>query len=405
MAWEANVRKPAAMSLAVSMSRAGFLHTTLAIALVLSVTGCSTVSGWFRSGKPPAKPAELTEIKASTGMSRVWDANVGPAGSYVFSPATDGQAVYAAGRDGRIVKLDLATGREAWRIEAGQVISAGVGAGEGLVLVGTPKGELLAFKAADGSPAWTAKLSGELLIPPEAANGAVAARSNDGKVVLLDAATGKVRWTYSRALPTLTLREQSHMLLADTSLYVGHAGGKLTALALNNGAPQWESNVALPRGVTELERIADVTGSLAMDDRQICAAAFQGRVACFDRVSGNTVWVRDFSSLGGVDRDERFVFAADEHDTVAAFDKGRGINPWKQDKLRDRKLSSPVAVAGSYVAVGDYQGYVHLINTEDGAFAARAATDGSAIRGVMLRLKSGLVAQTANGGVYALKIQ
>lgn len=400
------MRKSATLSPAMAMNRAAIPRAALAIALVLSVTGCSTVSGWFGgSGKPASKPAELVEFKASATLSRVWDANVGSAGSYVFSPATDGAAVYAAGRDGRVIKLDLATGREAWRIEAGQVISAGVGAGEGLVLVGTPKGELLAFKAVDGSPAWSAKLSGELLVPPEVANGAVAVRSNNGKVVMLDAATGKVRWTYSRALPTLTLREQGNMLLGDTSLYVGHAGGKLTALALNNGAPQWEANVALPRGVTELERIADVTGSLAMDDRRICAAAFQGRVACFDRVSGNSVWVRDFSSLGGVDMDERFVFAADDQGTVAAFDKNRGINPWKQDKLRDRKLSNPVAVAEKYVAVGDYQGQVHLINTEDGAFAARAATDGSAIRGAMLRLKSGLVAQTANGGVYALKIQ
>lgn len=387
---------------------AGCLKPSLVLALAVSLGGCSTVGDWFGFGgsaKPASKPAELVEIKANVAFTRAWEVNVGGAGSYVFSPATDGDAVYAAGRDGRIVRLDLASGREVWRAEAGQAISAGVGAGEGLVLVGTPKGELLAFKAADGSPAWRAKLSGELLVPPEVANGAVAARSNDGKVYLLDAATGKLRWTYNRALPTLTLRDQSQMLFGDVLLYAGHAGGKLTALALNNGAPKWEVNVALPRGSTELERIADVAGTLAMDDRRICGAAYQGRVACFDRISGNTVWARDFSSLTGVDMDDRFVYAADEHDAVAAFDKNRGTNPWKQDKLRDRKLSSPVAVAEKFVAVGDYQGQVHLINVEDGAFAARAATDGSAIRGAMLRLKSGLVVQTANGGVYALKIQ
>jgi outer membrane protein assembly factor BamB len=70
--------------------------------------------------------------------------------------------------------------------------------------------------------------------------------------------------------------------------------------------------------------------------------------------------------------DERHVYAADERDTVSAFDKTRGNNPWKQDKLRDRKLSSPVTVAERFVAVGDYQGQIHLIDTEDGAFAARA---------------------------------
>jgi outer membrane protein assembly factor BamB len=103
--------------------------------------------------------------------------------------------------------------------------------------------------------------------------------------------------------------------------------------------------------------------------------------------------------------DERFVFASDEHGMVSAFDKTRGTNPWKQDKLRDRKLSSPVAVADRFVAVGDFQGQIHLLNAEDGAFAARASSDGSPINSVMLPLKSGLLVQTANGGIFAYRLQ
>lgn len=377
----------------------------LFLPLVLGMGGCSTVSSWFGSSKPVVKPAELVEFKPAATLSRAWDANVGSAGEYVFSPATDGSGVYAAGRDGRIVKLDPASGREMWRADAGQVLSAGVGVGEGLVLVGTPKGELLAFRSADGSKAWAAKLSGELLVPPVADHGKVAARSNDGHVFLLEAGDGKVLWDAGRTLPALTLRQQSHLLLTGEALYAGHAGGRISALALNNGAPLWESNVALPKGASELERIADVVGPLVLDDKRICAAAFQGRVACFDAYRGNGLWTREVSALRGVDMDERMVYVADEHGALLAYDKIRGTNPWKQDKLRDRRLSSPVAVAGRYVAVADFQGYVHLVNTDDGAFVARSATDGSAVGGVMIPLKSGLVVQTANGGVYALKIQ
>jgi len=382
-----------------------FPSMLLGLGLAFSLSGCSSVGDWFGPSTPVVKPAPLPDFKAVASLERAWDARVGEAGGYEFSPGADGQAIYAAGRDGRIVKLDIASGREIWRIDAARTLSSGVGVGEGLVLVGTPKGELLAFKSADGARAWTATLSGELLTPAVALNGLVAARTNDGRIDLLDAATGKARWSATRSLPTLILREQSHLLLDVNVLYAGHAGGRLSALTLNNGAPQWEVNVALPRGATELERIADVTGTLAMDDRRVCAAAYQGRVACFDRANGNTLWARETSSTGGVDLDERQLYVVDASDSVAAYDKSRGNNPWKQDKLRDRKLSSPVAVAGKYVAVGDFQGHVHLIQAEDGAFAARAATDGSPIRGVMLPLKSGLVAQTANGGVYALRIQ
>ncbi len=382
-----------------------FKPASILIVLALTLSGCSTISGWFGSKEPLQKPAELVDFKPSIELIKTWQADVGAGAPYAFSPDTDGEAIYAAGREGKVVKLDLATGRELWRIDAAQPLSAGVGVGDGLVVVGTAKGQLLAFKSADGAPAWNAKLSAEILTPPVAANGVVVARSNDGKVYLLDSASGKQRWSYSRTLPALTLREQGHLLLGSNAVFAGHAGGKLTALALNNGAPLWEVNVALPRGATELERIADVAGPLAADDRLICAAAFQGRVACFDQVSGNAAWARDLSALRGVALDERFVFAVDERGTVAAFEKSRGTNPWKQDKLRDRKLSSPVSLAERYVAVGDYQGQIHMLNVEDGAFAARAASDGSPINSVMIPLKSGLIVQTANGGVYAYRLQ
>jgi outer membrane protein assembly factor BamB len=388
-AWEADVLK----------------RLPILAALAFSLAGCSTISGWFGADTSVLKPAELVEFKPSAELIKTWDANVGAGSPFAFSPDTDGQAVYAAGRDGKLVKLDLASGREMWRIDAGQTLSAGVGVGEGIVLVGTPKGVLLAFKSADGTPAWTTKLSAEILLPPVVANGVAAARSNDGKIYLLESASGKQRWSYSRNLPALTLREQGQLLLGNNALFAGHAGGKLTALALNNGAPQWEVNVALPRGATELERIADVVGPLASDDRLICAAAFQGRVGCFDQVSGNAAWTRDFSALRGVAMDARLVFTADEHGSVAAFDKARGSNPWKQDKLRDRKLSSPVTLADRFVALGDYQGQIHLLNTEDGAFAARVPTDGSPINSVMIPLKSGLVVQTANGGIFAYRLK
>lgn len=382
--------------------------SALLLPLVVSLGGCSTlesVGSWFSPRKPALQPAPLVDFKPSVQVQRVWEANAGTAGIHVFSPASDGRAVYAAGQEGRIIKLDAASGTVLWRVESGHTLSAGVGVGEGLVLVGTPNGEVLAFHAKDGTPAWRTRLSGELLVPPVAAHGLVAARSNDGSVYALEAGTGKVRWQSSRRLPALTLRQQGHLLFGTDVLYAGHAGGRLTALTLNNGAPHWEANVALPRGVTDLERIADVLGPLGLDARRVCAAAYQGRVACFDHARGSLLWARELSALGGVGMGERALYVVDARGAVHAFDLQRGANPWKQDKLRDRRVSSPVVVTERLVAVGDYQGQVHLIDTAEGAFAARVATDGSAIAGVMLALPDVLVVQTAQGGVYGFRVQ
>jgi outer membrane protein assembly factor BamB len=56
--------------------------------------------------------------------------------------------------------------------------------------------------------------------------------------------------------------------------------------------------------------------------------------------------------------------------------------------------------------VGDFQGYVHVLSRDDGAFVARLATDGSSIGAPPIALEPGVfLAQTRNGGVYAFSIQ
>ena len=88
-----------------------------------------------------------------------------------------------------------------------------------------------------------------------------------------------------------------------------------------------------------------------------------------------------------------------------ALDKASGASIWRQDRLARRNVSGPLAI-GRYVVVGDLEGYVHVLSRDDGSFAARIATDGSAIMAppVALDMSSFLV-QTHNGGVYAIAIQ
>jgi outer membrane protein assembly factor BamB len=303
-----------------------------------------------------------------------------------------------------VCSSDLTSGREVWRIDAGKPLSAGVGVGSGVVVVGTPKGEVMAYQTTDGKLVWSAQLGGEVLTTPAVAEGAVAVRTIDGKVSLLNAQDGKRRWITGRTLPSLVLREPGDILVTGKAVFAGYPGGKLVAFSLLNGGPIWEANVAQPRGATEIERIADVSGALVADERMVCGVAFQGRLSCFDQVNGNPVWGREFSGLSGVVQDERNLYAADDKDIVQSFDKQRGAGVWKQVGLRDRKLTTPVAL-GRFIGVADAQGILHLLDTRDGGFAARATTDGSQIAGRMLALEGGVVVQTVNGGVYAFKIQ
>lgn len=378
-----------------------------ALATVAALGGCSSVGGlydrWFGSA-PSTKPAPLVAIKPTAQPRVQWRAEVGAAGQSVFFPAVAGNTVYATGAAGQITGFDVQSGKPVARVSAGKPLSGGVAVSGTLVAVGTSRGEVLAFDR-NGKQLWTAQVAGEVLAPPAIEGSLVVARAGDGRIYGLDAADGRRRWVYQRTAPTLSLRSHGGVVVERGGVFAGFPGGRLVALAAATGNVGWDSVVALPRGATELERVADVMGLPVVDGDRVCAVAYQGRVACFDTQSGTTIWARDMSSYAGMDADHRGIYVTDEKGAIVALDKSNGASLWKQDKLTGRGVSAPLAF-GRFVIVGDYEGYVHLLSREDGAFAARLATDGSAIGAPPVALDPNtFVVQTRNGGLFAIAVQ
>ncbi len=373
-----------------------FLQGPWFVAAVALLSGCG--------GAPPQKPAELTEFSPTATLTMLWQGSVGSARSDVFYPRVFGNLVIAAGADGGVTGFDKANGSSALAIDAEARISGGVGADGGLVLLGTPKGRVLAFDSG-GKPRWQTQLSSEVLAPPEAQEGTVVVRTGDSRIYGLDASTGKEKWVYQRSTPALSVRTHAGVVVSQGGVFAGFPGGRLVALALANGNIGWEAVVALPRGTTELERVADVTSLPVVDGKQVCAAAFQGRVACFDAFRGTLLWARDVSSVAGIALDARYLYVTDDRNAVQALDKSSGASIWRQDKLAGRNVSGPLAL-GRHVVVGDLEGYVHLLSRDDGSFAARIATDGSAIRAPPIGLDAtSFLVQTRAGGVFAITVQ
>ncbi len=370
-------------------------------------SGCATISDGldainpFSSSAP--KMAPLQPIKPTAEVRLAWSASATKGGDYTFSPAVVGDVVYAAGAKGTVSRIE--NGKTVWKIDAGQPLSAGVGANGKLVVVATPKGDVLAFAAEDGKPLWKSRVSTEVLASPVVGDDGVAIKSGDNQVFLLDAGDGGRKWSYQRATPPLSVRSTGSPVFADRYLFVGYPGGKLVALALQNGAPVWEGAVASPKGATELDRVADVVASPVVDGRQICAVAFQGRIACFDMGQGGAmVWSRDISSVSGLVMDGRYLFVTDDKGIVYGLDRLSGSSLWKQDKLKSRRLSAPIIRRG-LVAVADGEGIVHFLSREDGSFAARQKTDGTPVRAPLQALGSTVLVQTSGGEVSAIEVQ
>ncbi len=383
----------------------------IALGLALALSGCSTVGsmtntvgGWFGAGPTKAKPAELVDFKPTVTLTEAWKGETGNAGGYLLRPQVEGEDVLAAG-GGRVVRIAVANGNLIWKTDTGVKLSAGAGAGAGqsLVLAGGGKGEMLALDLATGQSRWKVALTSEVTGQLLATEGIVIARTGDGNVHGLAVADGSKKWLYARSLPALSLRGSGGMVVRDNVLYAGFPGGKLVALNPANGAQLWEATVALPRGATELERVADVMGNPVVDGVQVCAVAYQGRVACFDRRNGSLLWARDTSSNSGLAMDERNLYVTDDKDAVTAYDKVSGRAGWRQDKLARRQVTAPLAL-GAWVVVADGEGVVHVLSADDGSFVARARVD-SSVRTAPVDIGPGFVVQTAKGNVVAFRLK
>jgi outer membrane protein assembly factor BamB len=354
-----------------------------------------------REEKIVIDPEELAALKALDEIPLSWQQRVGESKIARFAVAYDDEAVYVADEKGQLTSLDPRTGEVDWTVKTKFRFSGGVGAGHEMVLVGTSKGEVLAYNSS-GHALWTAQVSSEILSPPRVHSDIVIVRTVDARIYGLDALNGAHKWVYQGATPPLTVRSVAGVAITQGAVFAGFAGGKMIAMSLFNGNVGWEVIVSQPRGVTELERMTDITSSPAVDDQLVCAAAYQGRVGCFQIIDGAQIWSRESSSDAGLTMDRDYVYVTEDNGVVAAYDKRSGASMWKQVKLGSKRLTTPL-IDGQYIVVGDDKGHVNLLRNYDGVILARSSTDGSAILSQPRQIPGGFVVQTAKGGVFAFR--
>ncbi|MFA6971763.1 MAG: outer membrane protein assembly factor BamB [Gallionella sp.] len=381
------------------------VHRLQLLVVLLALSGCGsvdTVKGWMGKTTGAAEPAKLVEFNETAKFSERWHNNFGDSGANPLQAALTSDAVYGASGKGMLTRLDRITGRQIWSVDSKIVVSAGVGSGEGLVLIGSDKGEVLAF-GEDGKLRWKHTVSSEVLGVPQVADGVVVVRSGDGHIAGLSVADGRRLWIYERSTPALVVRSHASVTVRRGVAYAGFAGGKLVAIKLADGSLVWENAVSQPRGNTELERISDITSNPVVSDVQVCAIAFQGRLACYEAGQGSPLWNRDIASDKGLFILRKQLFVSDARGAVMALDKDSGSTVWKNEQLLLREPSAPYA-QDHLVAVGDYQGFLHGLSREDGRFVARIKLDGSAIEAAPVEMDDGMLVQTRSGGIYSLSI-
>jgi outer membrane protein assembly factor BamB len=392
----------------------------LTIALLLSfATGCTTVKGWLGNDKSRAlEPAELTDIASSVATKPAWRVDLGDGQSNLGlrqRPAVEGDRIFVANDAGRLLAIDANTGKSIWdseivktgkqgsrvffwrrtAIEGG--LTGGPGVGNGLAVVGGRNGEVVAVDSETGAERWRTTVTSEVISAPLVTNGFVVVRSNDGRTFGLDAADGTRKWVFDRGLPNLSMRGNGSPVAGGELVYLGYDDGTVIALRLVDGQRAWEQLVAEPDGRNELERLADVDGEIQVGISELYATSVRRQTMAISINSGRPLWVRDVGGYGGLAMLADRLIVADPDGTVWALDRNNGSPLWKQEALARRWLTTP-ALHGNYAVVGDIEGYVHWIRTDDGQLAGRARVDKAAILGTPQVTSGGMLVVLSSDG-------
>lgn len=372
------------------------LLAVLAVLLILAACG---------SSKDVDPPAKLVDIKSQLKVHRLWSYGFGGKSDHLRlalrATVADGVA-YAAGFDGEVVALSADSGRKLWNVKTGLPLSAGPTVGEGIVVAGANNGVVIALDMKTGAERWRHRVSSEVLAPAAIASGLVVVRTVDGRLVALNVSDAQQRWATEQSVPRLSLRGTAPPVIVGDSVIAGFDNGRVVAVDLTTGDTHWDTAVSSPKGRNELERLVDIDAPVRIVGDDVFAAGFQGRIAMLARDSGQIWWARDFSSYRGFVVEGTEMFASNSQGVIVAMRRTDGSVTWEQSALRQRGLTAP-AVDGQSLVVGDYQGYLHWLNSTTGEIIARTKTDGERITNAPLVAEGRVFVQTDSGKLIAFK--
>ena len=364
----------------------------LTVFLVLSLTGCSTISDWF-ADEEELQYRRLPDMVNQFEPSTKWDKTLGDGVEHYFSrlrPAVAYGKVFAASRDGIVAAFDPETGKRLWEQDfsldvsqsfirtmlfvknrgASARISGGLVAAYDTVFFGTENGEVFALEQETGNVKWKSNVAGEVLAPPAIDAGVVVVNTSSGNLIGLDSDDGKQLWSNQTDVPPLSLRGVSAPNASNGGAMVGTPNGKLQVSILDSGLTAWEAPIASPTGATELERIVDVDSYPIIFGGNIYVISYNGTLAAVELRSGRVIWSREYGSYRNVTLAGNSLFVVDTNSNLYAVDRRNGVELWSNTALRGRGLTEATP-SGDYVVAGDKFGFLHWFEQSEGKLVAR----------------------------------
>jgi len=347
--------------------------------------------------KPQAKEVVLSQVAQVIESAQSF--TIAPFNAFMV-PYVKGSQMTFASENGTITQIDLKEGKVLWTLDLKTPLSSGVGSDGVRYTVTTKSNQVLTFD--QKGPLWKSAMTALSITPPLVAGERVFVLLADRSVLALDGQSGRILWTQQRSGDPLTLNQMGVLMAVKDTLVVGFSG-RLLGLNPLTGQSKFETPIAVPRGVNDLERLVDLVSPAYRFGDMVCVRAFQAQVGCVNTQRGTLLWSRVSNGDQGLSGNEDLVVSTESNGVVLAWSRTSGEKMFETDVLKYRKLSAPLVLSQGIV-VSDNQGVVYLLSLKDGRLLNKLDTQTQATLGLSQPLDTGFLYASRAGKIRVFNL-
>ncbi|MDA8604703.1 outer membrane protein assembly factor BamB [Gammaproteobacteria bacterium] len=358
--------------------------------LIVFLSSCSSLSSmkfWGNDEIDLDEPRSLQDISNIKSIKTNWELSFSGE-NYLgnFVPAFSADNIFFADSTGQIKSFNSSQGKVNWEKKVNS-LSSGISSGFGMLVVADTDGNIISLDQADGSILWSVNVKGEVLAPSAISSKFVIVKTGSGELIALDKSNGEILWSYRSKLPTLTIRGSSSPVIVDNKVYVSFDNGRLTVFELDSGFPVWDGAISYVSGTSELENLIDSDSNPIVEGGLVYTTNYQGNINIFDIAQKRSVWQAEASSFYSPLLIKGLIVLVESGSNMKSYSTKTLQESWNSNEFLNRQLSNPIAFDGS-VMIGDFEGYIHIIDPLNGKPIGRKKISKKPIKMIISRSKN-----------------
>ena len=309
----------------------------------------------------------------------------------------NGTTVFAVNKN-QLVLTNYDSGQilKNFELETSRIIS-GVSVGYNTFLYADADGIIYAHDLNSGELKWTKALEDVVLSEILITSTAVYVQTSSDVLYGLDLQNGETQWSKKAQAPLLSIRGTASPITFEGLIFTSFSNGRLAAVREVDGIQLWEKPVSRLKGSTELEKLMDADSKAVPINEDIFVANYNGSLTRFNIRNGEKVFSVDHSTLKPIILYKSTITSINTDQEIIGFNAINGTEIWRSQKFKNRDITDLI-LYDDKLYFGDFEGYIHEINPENGMITGLVKTELKSIKQIAI-YSDKLIVQDTDGSI------